>query len=136
MKSNNTLYGAARAAAAVILCMILFMTFSCAGDPETIPSDLAPIEFFQQGQDAANRERWDLAIRYYEAFLEAYPEDLARGIEAEYEIAFIHYKKGDDQEAARLFEALLEKYRTDAASSYPQWPRVLAARVLDNIREE
>ncbi len=122
--------------AVLTAAVLLTLLGSCAGTPDEISGDLSAVEFFQEAQDASSSGRYDLAIAYYEKFLETYPEDEARGVEAEYEIAFLHYKKGETAEAKALFEALLEKYRSEAAAAYPQWPRVLAAKVLDSIEEE
>jgi outer membrane protein assembly factor BamD (BamD/ComL family) len=122
--------------AVVTAAAVLTLFGACAGNPDQISGDLSPVEFFQKAQEAATGSRYDLAIAYYEKFLETYPEDASRGVEAEYEIAFMHYKKGETAEAKALFEALLDKYRSEAAAAYPQWPRVLAAKVLDSIEEE
>ncbi len=115
---------------------VLTIFGACTGTPDEISGDLSPVEFFQKAQEAATGGRYDQAITYYEKFLETYPADETRGVEAEYEIAFLLYKKGETAEAKTRFEALLDKYRSEAAAAYPQWPRVLAAKVLDSIEEE
>lgn len=132
MKRTHTL----SAAACIAACFIVFLFAGCASAPEEISADLSPAEYFQKGQEAANAGRYDQAEGYYRMFLQNYPDDRARGVEAEYEIAFLAYKRGETEEAARLFEELLDKYRSEEAAAYPQWPRVLAAKVLDSIEEE
>lgn len=117
----------------VSLLLLLFLGACVSTMPETIPEGTSPSAFFQNGQEAATEERYDDAIRWYSTFIERYPEMAGQIVEAEYEIAFLHYKKGDTAGAVDLFEALLEKYRSDEAAAWAQWPRVLAAKLIDQI---
>ena len=121
----------------VFILPMSVMLFGCASAmPETIPEGTSPATFFQKAQEASSESRFDDAIQWYSTFIERYPEMEGQIAEAEYEIAFIHYKKGDEESAVKLFEALLQKYRSDRAASWPQWPRVLAVKLLDTINEE
>ncbi|GAB4221577.1 MAG: hypothetical protein Kow009_11480 [Spirochaetales bacterium] len=95
------------------------------------------MQFFQRAQEESDNYRWDNALLYYETFLERYPNDLPNVLAARYEIAFIHYKKGQYAEAKKLFEELLETYKQfDNPLSVPQWPKVLAEKVLKKIEEK
>ncbi|MAG13059.1 MAG: hypothetical protein CMN78_00500 [Spirochaetales bacterium] len=109
----------------------------CQSTPETIPDDLAPREFFQLAQEAVvERSDHKTALFYYEKFLERYPDDVQRSVEAEYEIAFIYYKLNDIERSQQLLENLLEKYESPGAEVLPQWPRTLADKILTKITTE
>ncbi len=123
--------------AAIVVSILSFsMLASCASEPEPVLSDLTPAQIFQQAQEAASNDKYQRAIEYYHYFLDSYPNETSRRVEAEYEIAFLTHKMGNDQEALRLFDALLEKYRSEEAAVYPQWPKVLATKVSEEIRQQ
>jgi TolA-binding protein len=112
----------------------LFAAVSCRTTPEPVPQDLLPSEIFQRAQEAVvERSDYDTALAYYQAFLERFPEDFQRIVEAEYEIAFIYYKKRDYQTAERLFRALLERYEAEGGELLPRWPQVLSQKLLEEI---
>ena len=118
----------------VTLLLLLALMLSCKTTIDQHDTDLTPDQFFQQAIDAVDSGNYKLALSYYEGFLERYPDDLDRGIWAQYEIAFLHHKMGDDRGALELFNALLELYRTKPADVvYPTAPYVLTNRVRDNI---
>ncbi len=122
---------------AAIIAALIFSTLSCASEPKEIPQDLEPIEYFQKAQQAAsNDNNYSLALHYYETFIERYPDDFQRIIEAKYEIAFIHYKQRKLVVAEKEFEELLATYEGENANVLPAWPRVLAVKVLEKIREQ
>lgn len=118
------------------LLAVCCFAISCSSGPEIIPEGLSPAELFQQAQIQSSQNRFEEALRYYQVFIDRYPDEEALLIEAEYEIAFIHYKQGDIDQAVEGFEALLEKYQGQNAPAYPQWPRVMAGKLLDRITEE
>jgi tetratricopeptide (TPR) repeat protein len=111
------------------MVLVLFLG-SCETAPEEIPEGLSQMEMFQRAQEASDRERYDTALRYYQAFIQRYPEDRGAIAEAEYEIAFIAYKQERYSEAQERFEALLADYETDGAGELPEWPRVLSEKLL------
>lgn len=120
--------------ASILLLSIGLALSACQSTPEEIPEDLQPREFFQKAQEAVVEwNDYDTALFYYQAFLERYPNDIQKSVEAEYEIAFIHYKQDDFATATTLFENLLAKYEGEGAEVLPQWPRVLSQKVLDKI---
>lgn len=104
--------------------------------PEDIPEDLTAMEFFRLGQEATSAQRWETALTYYQVFLERNPEDLHYGPAAEYEIAFIHYKRGEYSVAERKFQDLLARYETPESDEMPEWPRILSERILYEIIPE
>ena len=118
----------------VLLVLALFA--SCQSVPETISEDLAPNEYFQKAQEAVSRGQYETGLLFYHTFLERYPNDLQKGVEAEYEIAFIYYKSGDLATAKELFQAIENKYTQGGAEILPAWPRVLSAKVMAKIDEK
>lgn len=91
---------------------------------------------FQRAQEEVDDENYDLALRYYREFIRRNPEDRGSIIEAEYEIAYIAYKQEEYDTAERRFEALLAQYEADQANALPEWPEVLAVKLLDKIEEK
>ena len=115
-------------ATTVVLC-------ACRSTPDEIPVDLQPREFFQKAQEAVvERNDYDTALFYYQTFLDRYPDDIQRSVEAEYEIAFIHYKQNDMDTAVSLFENLLARYEGEGSEVLPQWPKTLTIKILEKIK--
>ena len=108
---------------------------ACQTVPEEIPEGLSRMEMFQRAQEAVEVERWELALRYYETFIDRFPDERGAIAEAEYEIAFIAYKQERYVESIALFEAILRKYEEDETGMLPEWPRVLSLRLLEIIDE-
>lgn len=127
--------------ASIALPVLLFISltlFSCVSvpAPEDIPESLTPMEYFQKAQEAvSSRSDYDTAMVYYKTFKERFPEDLQGNIEADYEIAFLHYKKGEYTQAKELFNEIIARYGTEEASRLKEWPLVLSRRVLGRIEE-
>ena len=99
--------------------------------PASPDMDLTPAVMFQRAQDASSAGDYNNALEYYRLFKQKYPEDTARNAWADYEIAFIYYKKKDYTEAARLFDELLDRYKR--GEQLPDGPRVLAIKVRAKI---
>jgi outer membrane protein assembly factor BamD (BamD/ComL family) len=123
----------------LVLCLSIGIFTACKTipDPEEIDKDLTPAELFQLAQEEViERNNYKAAMVYYQTFLQRYPDDIQGQVIAEYEIAFLYHKLGEDETAIRLFEALLEKYEEPDADVLPQWPEVLSRKVLSLIREQ
>ncbi len=45
-------------------------------------------------------------------------------------------KKENYHESEKRFNAILDKYQTDDAVFYPEWPKVLSEKILVQIEEE
>ena len=123
MTRSITLFSAAFA--------IVVILSGCQTGPVEIPEDLTQAELFQRGQEALDSNRYEVALQYYETFLERFPDDRANAAEARYEIAFVHYKMDDWDTARRLFAELIAEYNREGAEELPAWPRVLSLRVLE-----
>jgi len=116
-----------------LILPILFVVIACQSTPESIPEDLQPREYFQLAQEAVvERDDYDTALFYYQTFLERYPDDIQRSVEAEYEIAFIRYKQNDPS-ALQLFTDLLARYDAEGAELLPGWPKVLSEKLVETI---
>lgn len=118
-----------------LLIVIAVLLGACASQPEEIPEDLEPIEYFQRAQKIASEdENYVLAKRYYNEFIKRYPEDIQRIVEAKYEIAFLSYKQGNYELARQQFEEMLSYYEDQGSNVLPRWPQVLAEKVLEKMK--
>jgi tetratricopeptide (TPR) repeat protein len=120
--------------AAVALATVLGVV-GCASVPATIEEGLSPAEFFQRAQEASDAGRYEAAQKYYQVFLERFPEETERRLWAKYEIAFLYHKMGRDKLAIEGFDALLEEYAL-GPSDLPQGPKVLAEKVKARLEEK
>ena len=118
-----------------IALFVKLLMLSCASRPVVIPDDLTPMELIQRGQEASDRIRFSLALQHYEALIERFPNDIDFICAAEYEIAFIHYKRRDFDLARTKFNALLERYDSPDAELLPSQFRILSNIVLDRMTE-
>ena len=119
-----------------LILLLLFLMSGCMSVPKEIPEDLQPEEFFKNAQSAVvDWGNYNAALFYYEEFISRFPDMKGKVIEAEYEIAFINYKKKDYFESERLFKELLAKYETEDALYYPYWPKILSEKILDKVIE-
>lgn len=133
MKTRPTARIARLLTTALALAALAALLAGCQSAPEEIPPDLSQMEMFQRAQEAADENDYDLALRYYQEFIERFPEDEGSIVEAEYEIAFIAYKQERYEEALAGFNAILATYETDTSGQLPEWPRVLSARLIERI---
>lgn len=138
MRQSHFLSGKSLPALACVFLLLLSATAltGCESTPEEIPPDLSRMEMFQRAQEAADRNQWNLALRYYREFSRRFPEDRGAIMEARYEIAFISYKQKNYDEAREGFEAIIAAYEDEEArQGLPEWPLVLAGRLLEIIEE-
>ena len=112
---------------------------SCASSPDDLSGEITPAEYFQRAQEAKAVNDFAGAMAWYEAYRERYAGNPTPGQQnlllwAEYEIAFLHHKMGDDRTAVRLLGELLERYETPEAATYAPAPRILALRVIQELQ--
>ncbi len=124
-----------KAGISLILFITLIAATGCKTAPPVIPDTLHPSEYFQKAQEASSNGKYDLALKYYTTFLKRYPDDIQRGIEAKYEIAFIAYKRHETETAKQLFTDILNKYDSDTAQLLPAWPKILSEKILKEISD-
>ncbi len=120
-----------------ILTSFFLFLISCNSVPKEIPEDMQPEEFFKNAQSAVvDWGNYRRALFYYNEFIKRYPDMKGKILEAEYEIALIYYKKENYYESEKRFRAILDKYQTDDAVYYPEWPKILSEKILKQIEEE
>lgn len=97
-------------------------------------------ELVQRGQEAVDRNRYKLALQYYEEIPKLYPQEAAMVCAARYEIAFLFYKQKKYGDAKANFNTILAWYdapSTDAsASKLPPKYRQLSTIMLKRIAEQ
>jgi len=101
-----------------------------------ISEDLSPAEIIQRGQEALDRNRYGVAIQYYQALYDRNQSNIDLVITAEYHIANIHYKQGKYELAREELNTLLEYYNTPDEVLLPQHFKRLAQIVLQRIEEK
>lgn len=117
-----------------ILLISLFF-YACSTTQNTVEEDLTPGEYFQKAQTASSDQRdYEKALLYYQTFLRQYPDQQLLVVEAEYEIAFLHYKMEEYDRALALFNGIIEKYKKPDSSILPAWPEVLSKKMVEKIR--
>jgi outer membrane protein assembly factor BamD (BamD/ComL family) len=108
---------------------------ACATVPQDIP-ELSAEELVQRAQEASDRNRYNLALQYYQALYDRNQNNSDWVLTAEYEIAFIHYKQKKYGEARQELNALLGRYDNPDAELMPQQFKRLASIVLKSIDEK
>ena len=120
---------------AFVLCLSACLC-SCVTGKLIIPNDLSPAELIQRAQEASDKNRYSHALQYYEALYERNPSNIDLICEAEYEIAFIHYKQKKYGQAKDELNALLTRYDTPDGDFLPQHFKLLANKVIERIDEK
>lgn len=120
---------------ALVLLLGVLALAACKTAPDEIPEDLTQPELIQLAQESADDENWAAALAYYQAVIDRFPEDKEATVVAQYEMSLIHYRDGNLAAAEAGFEQLLGQYDFDS-DELPAWPRVLAERLLEDIRAE
>jgi tetratricopeptide (TPR) repeat protein len=119
-----------------LLALGLVLFASCATSKANISGELSAAELIQRAQEASDRNRYKLALQYYELLVERNPTNIDLIITGEYEIAFIHYKQRKYSEAKEEIYALLARYDTPDAELLPSQFKKLSNIVLENIAEK
>ena len=128
-----------RTSAFAPLAALLFavgLLAGCASGPVVIDEGLEPSELIQRAQEASDKNRTAVAIQYYQAILDRYPDDRYATCAARYEIAFIQFKQKNFEEAKKGFEELLALYEGPDAALLPAQFRVLGEKILAKILTE
>jgi len=120
----------------ILTALTILVLFSACASTVYISEDLSPAELIQRAQEASDRNRYKIAMQYYEALLERNRDNIDLVITAEYEIAFIHYKQKRYQQARSGLNGVLEYYNTPDEVLLPQHFKRLAQIVLERIDEK
>jgi len=119
--------------------LLLALAVSCGSTADPYEQDLPPGEFFQLAVEASESGNYRLAVKYYDAFRQKYPEDRVGNIWAMYEIGLLYHKMGTDEKALELFDQVLEAYaesENTEAEPLPEAPRILAEKIKAKIETE
>jgi len=116
--------------------LTLALLFSACASTVNISEDLSPAELIQRANEAMDRNRYKIAIQYYEALRDRNQSNIDLTITAEYHIAFIHYKQGKLEQARDELNAVLEYYNSPDAELLPQHFKRLSQIVLQTIDDK
>ena len=119
----------------ILFLLIIILIFNACKSQVIVDDDLSPAELIQRAQEATDRNRYSVAMQYYEALYERNRNNIDLVITAEYEIAFIHYKQKNYAQAREGFNSLLDYYNSPDQELLPQQFKVLANIVLKRIDE-
>jgi outer membrane protein assembly factor BamD (BamD/ComL family) len=120
----------------VLSALVFIFLFSACASTLKISDDMSPAELIQRAQEASDRNRYNTAMKYYQALKDRNNNNIDLIITAEYEIAFIHYKQMKYQQAREELNAVLEYYNTTDEELLPQQFKRLAQIVLKRIDEK
>ena len=112
----------------------VLLLFACV-TTANISEDMTPAQLIQRAQEASDRNRYNLAMQYYEALYQRHRHSIDLVITAEYGIAFIHYKQKNYQQSREGLNTLLARYDNPDAVWLPQQYKKLAEIVLARIDE-
>jgi outer membrane protein assembly factor BamD (BamD/ComL family) len=118
------------------LITLLIPLFSSCTSTVKITDDMSPAELIQRAQEASDRNRYNIALQYYEALYDRNRSNIDLVITAEYEIAFIHYKQKKYHQSREELNAILAYYNSPDEELLPQHFKRLAQIVLKSIEEK
>jgi outer membrane protein assembly factor BamD (BamD/ComL family) len=122
-----------RAPLSATFALVLF--FSACASTVNISEDLSPAELIQRAQEASDKNRYKVALQYYQALNERNTSNIDLVITAEYEIAFIHYKQNKFMQAKAELLDVLEYYNTPDEELLPQHYKKLSTIVIERIEK-
>jgi tetratricopeptide (TPR) repeat protein len=117
----------------VLPVLAVVLLFSACASNIIISEDLSPAELIQRAQEASDRNRYRIALQYYEALLNRNRDNIDLVITAEYEIAFIHSKQKNYEDARSELNAVLEYYNSPDEELLPPQFKRLSQIVLESI---
>ena len=120
----------------IFYMMITAILLSSCASTINISENMSPAEIIQRGQEALDRNRYGVAIQYYQALYDRNQSNIDLVITAEYHIANIHYKQGKYELARTELNTLLEYYNTPDEELLPQHFKRLAQIVLQRIEDK
>ncbi|MCL2244235.1 MAG: hypothetical protein FWC03_07180 [Treponema sp.] len=120
----------------ILAALIMVFLFSACATTVIISENLSPAELIQRAQEASDRNRYSVAMQYYEALYQRNQTNLDLIITSEYEIAFIYYKQKKYDMAREKLGQVLEYYNTPDEELLPPHFKKLAQIVLKNIDEK
>lgn len=129
-----------RAACSLLIALVASSALitSCQTPAPVIMDQMTPPEYFQAARGAVAQRDHATALIFYQTYIERfpaenYPQEIKRNLWAEYEIAFLYHKLGDDETALTLLSEIVAKYDAEGGDKLPQAPGRLAQRVIDEL---
>jgi outer membrane protein assembly factor BamD (BamD/ComL family) len=119
-----------------IWAVLLTFLFSACLTTVNISENLSPAELIQRAQEATDKNRYNIALQYYEALYDRNPGNIDLIITAEYEIAFIHYKQKKYNQAHNELTSILKYYDSPDEELLPQHFKRLAQIVIQKIEDK
>jgi tetratricopeptide (TPR) repeat protein len=110
----------------------IFLGACSSGPPYVAPGTSAP-KIIQLAQEASDKNRYSRALQYYQMIGARFPDDLQHICAAQYEVAFIHYKRGKYILSKNEFSRLMARYDGPDAALLPPEYRVLSKMILGEI---
>jgi len=120
----------------ILFALGIVLLFSACASSANISEDMTPAELIQRAQEATDRNRYNVALQYFEALRERNRNNIDLVITAEYEIANIQYKQKKYSQARLGFNAVLEYYNTPDEELLPLHFKKLAQIGLDKIERK
>ncbi|GBU27155.1 hypothetical protein R84B8_00680 [Treponema sp. R8-4-B8] len=120
----------------LFFALVIILLFSTCASTVNISEDLSPAELIQRAHEAMDRNRYGIAIQYYQALRDRNPSNIDLIITAEYHIAFIHYKQKKYEQAKEGFNGILAYYNSPDQELLPQHFKKLSQIVINNIEEK
>jgi len=120
----------------IFCALAVVFIFSSCSSAVNISENLSSAEIIQRGQEALDRNRYNVAVQYYQALYDRNRSNIDLIITAEYHIANIHYKQGRYEQAKTELNAILEYYNTPDEELLPQHFKRLSQIVLQRIEEK
>ncbi len=116
---------------------ISFFTIIAAGCATNapIPEDLTDKQLIQNGQDNFENGKYKMSLRYYNAVLERYPDNIDSCIEAKYEIGHLFMKQGKHKKAKPIFQEIIDLYARSAPGTYPASYEKLSKIEMEKIKD-
>jgi outer membrane protein assembly factor BamD (BamD/ComL family) len=108
----------------------------CQSNVKPLTEDLSLEGYFQKGIEALDKNKYELALQYYQAAQQKFPDNIKGNLWATYEIGFIYYKMNKYEQALEQFNGLIERYKKDEQNAYPTAPLILAEKLVNKIEEK
>jgi len=119
----------------ILIAVAIVLLLSACATTVNVSEDLSPAELIQRGQEALERNNYNVAIQYYQALYDRNRNNIDLIITAEYHIANIHYKRGNYETAVEGLNHVLSYYNTLDAELLPQHFKRLSEIVLQSIED-